>query len=240
MNFASAFEFPDTSDMLGISAWRAEAGMVSPIEPVGTPTFPSTAAGAPAPPPPVQFNLLDDAFCLSEEPEDDARAELINHLRTEVGRLTVCENQFKIENAALCVALQREKTRAEAAEADLERFRDHAARLEAEFNRVSDRAMDMIVSRTAEADRLKKEVVALTADRDRWQARHSTVRRGAARLMRERDEARVARSVSHLNANAPEFVPSHAVGVPPFMEAPPSFKDAVRARLAALCKAPSC
>jgi hypothetical protein len=247
MNFATAFDFPDTSDMLGLGPWRStsmvdsavDSGRVSPIAPVGTPIFPSAAAGgagAPAAPPPVQFDMLDDAFCLSEEPEDDARAELINHLRTEVGRLTVCENQFKIENAALAGALQREKERAAAAEADLERLRDYAAAMEEEFNRVRDRALDMIMSRTAEVDRLKKEVAQLTAERDQWKARHATVRESAERLRKERDDARAGRRP--LRADAPEFVPSYAVDVPAFMEAPPSFKDAVRARLAALNRAP--
>jgi hypothetical protein len=243
MNFATAFEFSDTDEMLGISAWRAEAGMVSPIAPVGTPTFPAAAgAGAPAPPPLAaaqQFDLLDDAFCLSrEESEDDARAELINHLRAEVGRLTVTEHQFKIENAALSGALQRERERAAATEADLERLRDYAASMEEEFNRVRDRAMDMIMSRMAEADRLKKEVAALTAERDQWKARHATVRESAERLRKELDDARSATSTRSapkrpLSADAPPFYPA-------FMEAPPSFKDMVRARMVALGRTPSC
>lgn len=240
MNFATAFEFPDTSDMLGLGPWRTtsavDSGRVSPIAPVGTPTFPSAAAGGAGA---QHFDLLDDAFCLSEEPEDDARAELINHLRTEVGRLTVCENQFKIENTALAGALQREKESAAANEAELERLRDYAASMEEEFNRVRDRALDMILSRTAEVDRLKKQVAALTAERDQWKARHATIRQSAERLRKELDDAQAQRPAKRpLSADAPSFYPTSAGGVPAFMEAPPSFKDAVRARLAALGRAP--
>lgn len=183
MNIANAFGFPDMSQ-----DWR-----------ITVTSFPVTEEEAED-----EHNLLNTAFCSEEEPEDDVRAELIIHLRTEVDRLTACEKQYKIENAALLSTLKREK-------AEQETFRD--------------RAMDMIVSRTAEIERLKKEVATLTADRDLWQARHSAVRRGAARLVRERDEARanalradlaVARatqSFSRLRADAPTFIPSGSVNI---------------------------
>lgn len=195
MNFATAFEFPDTSDMLGIGALRSGA-VVSPIAPH------SPAAAA------VQFDLLDDAFCLSRESSvagDDTIADL------------------KATNAALTAALHHEKESAVATEAELERLRDHATRIEEEFERVRDRAMDLILSRTAEVDRLKKQVARLTAERDLWQARHAAVSESAERLRKERDGQR-----RPLRADAPEFVPAHMVGNAP------SFEQAVRARLLAV------
>lgn len=223
MNFTNAFEFPDTDETLGMGAWRA-FGTVSPI---ASSTPPATAA--------LQFDLLDDAFCLSRD--ESVLTE------TENAELT----RLKVANAALTAALHHEKESAVATEAELERLRTHTSELEAEFERVRDRAMDLILSRTAEVDRLKKELAAMTADRNMWKVRHATVRQSAERLHKKLDEARgmppprLAPRMFHLNPDAPEFIPTHAVSrgvVPAFMEAPPSFKATVRARLAALGKAP--
>jgi hypothetical protein len=124
--------------------------------------------------------MLDDAFCLSPEPDELAPAQAeLEHLRADNARLRTTEHQLRLMNVALGEAFQRQKERAEETEADLERLRDYADKMEdefahfrisgmsiqasidaREFNRVRDRALGIIVSRTAEVDRLKKELAA--------------------------------------------------------------------------------
>lgn len=159
MNFLEAFNYAD--DAAEATATRVAEACLSPVgfRPP-TPEEGGWASGG---------RLLDDAFCLSPEPDELAAAHAeIEQLRADNARLRdaevrlenlrTTEHQLRLMNAALSEAFQRQKERAEEAEADLERLRDRADMMEDEFNRVRDRALDIIVSRTAEVDRLKKEL----------------------------------------------------------------------------------
>jgi hypothetical protein len=151
MNFAAAFDYVE--DAAETTATRVAEACLSPI------SF--------RPPTPEEKwwghagSMLDDAFCLSPEPDELAAAQAeIEQLRADNARLRTTEHQLRLMNVALGEAFQRQKERAEETEADLERLRDYADKMEDEFERVRDRALGIIVSRTAEVDRLKKELAA--------------------------------------------------------------------------------
>ena len=149
MNFAAMFDYAEDAELSAAeaTATRVAAACLSPI-----------AHRSPAP----EEDLLNDAFCLSPEPElDDGHSVLLAEmaeLRADNARLRTVEKQLQLMNSALSTSYHRQKARADEATADLERLRDHADKMETEFERVRDRAMDIILSRTAEVDRLKKEL----------------------------------------------------------------------------------
>lgn len=170
---SAAFDYSETSSTAGgyilpRSASQAEdAAELSAAEATATRAAEACLSPIMPPQPPSDENswwghagsLLDDAFCLSPEPEleDDGRSALLaelTELRAENGRLRTAEKQLHLMNSALNTSYHRQKARAEEAEANLERVRD--------------RALDIILSRTAEVDRLKKELarkkVVLRAD----------------------------------------------------------------------------
>lgn len=146
MNFAAMFDYSEDAAELSAAettATRVAEACLSPIV---------------EHPPAQEEDLLNDAFCLSPEPEmDDGHSVLLAELaelRAENARLRTVEKQLQLMNSALSTSYHRQKERADKAVADHETLQD--------------RAMDMILSRTAEVDRLKKELsrkkVVLRAD----------------------------------------------------------------------------
>jgi hypothetical protein len=197
MNFAAAFDY------LSRPASQAEDAELSAAEATATRVAEACLSPIAHHPPTPEENgwwghsgsLLDDAFCLSPEPEmeDDGRAALLTELaqvRVENARLRTTEKQLQLMNAALSTSYQRQKARSDEVVGELERLRDYAAKMETEFERVRDRALDIIVSRTAEVDRLKKELarkkVVLKADAPEFVPQAQTFRDAVIARLREK------------------------------------------------------